>query len=108
MIRCGKLCNACGATCGKDYKTSLIVMDCPICDGKGGDCQQCVNGRVHIDRCPREYVGEGMTDAINMATMSGNGDWPVAGGIVDQAAWFVGLKHALDNQIAKIENEENQ
>ena len=44
--------------------------------------------------------------AINLAGMSGNGDWPTAGGLMDQATWFLDLKQRLDSEQAKIEREQ--
>jgi len=46
-----------------------------------------------------------MAAAVNMAGMCGSGDWPVAGGLLDQSAWFVSLYQTLAGFEAKIERE---
>lgn len=47
-----------------------------------------------------------MIEAINLASMSGGGDWPVTGGLMDQSAWFLQLKQALDSDQNQIEAEQ--
>lgn len=60
-----------------------------------------------ISECPREYVGGEMIHAINLASMCGGGDWPVAGGLLDQSSWFVSLKQHCRNERSKLEAEES-
>jgi len=50
-------------------------------------------------------MGSEFTRAVNFACMSGKGDWPVAGGMLDQAAWFLDLKQALANEQNRIDAE---
>lgn len=52
------------------------------------------------------FIGGELTHAINMAGMCGGGDWPIAGGLLDQSAWFLSLKHELDIEVARIQSEE--
>lgn len=47
-----------------------------------------------------------MGDAIRLAAMSGNGDWPVAGGLLDQSAWCLELKQTLTSEHNRIESEQ--
>jgi len=69
-------------------------MDCPQCNGCG--CDECKNGIVIVEGCPQDYC----RSIAKVATL---GDWidkglpPVAGGSLDQSAWFmeaVGLLRA--------------
>lgn len=46
-----------------------------------------------------------MMDAVNLSGMCGKGDWPVAGGLMDQAAWFVAMKQQLDSELNRIDQE---
>lgn len=50
-------------------------------------------------------MGGEFTRAVNYACMSGAGDWPVAGGLLDQAAWFLDLKQQLANEQNHIDAE---
>lgn len=61
-----------------------------------------------MESCPRAFIGTDLIAAINMATMSGGGDWPVEGGLLDQAAWFLSLKQTIDNEHNRIESESQQ
>ena len=69
------------------------------------NCQHCKDGFVEIPECPMEYVGGEFIDAANMASLSGKGDWPVAGGLLDQSAWFVSLVQRLRSERDRIDSE---
>ena len=43
--------------------------------------------------------------SINLASMSGDGDWPIAGGLLDQSAWFVNLYQQLKSDEARIDSD---
>ena len=109
MIQCGELCKSCGNQCAHDYKEGITIIECPICDGIGTigktKCKSCKNGELHLTECPRTMVDAPMVSAINLAAMSGNEGWPVAGGFLDQSAWFMDLKKTLENDRNKIESE---
>ena len=112
LIRCGELCRSCGTVCRKDYENGSTLVACPVCDEVGTDgngqlCKHCRDGQIQISECPRRYIGNEFTNAINLATMCGGGDWPVAGGLLDQSAWFLDLKQRLDNENNRIEAERN-
>lgn len=80
------------------------MIECPICDGDG-DCEHCENGSVRLDRCPRDIMGGEFIEACNVASISGKGDWPVAGGIYDQSTWFIDLYQKLKSATNRIEQE---
>ena len=110
MVRCGELCKVCGSACGKDYQTSQIQIECPVCNGTGigryGSCDHCTDGHFLLGDCPREIIGSEMIEAINLASMCGQGDWPISGGLLNQSAWFLALKQQLDSEQSKIESEQ--
>ena len=103
---CGNLCKSCGVKCAKDYEKGVTMVECPICNG-AGDCEHCREGFFVVDRCPREYMGGEFIQAVNYASMSGKGDWPVPGGLLDQAAWFLQLKQELESEQNRIEADRN-
>jgi len=59
-----------------------------------------------VDVCPKQFIGYRLSRAISLAAMSGNGDWPIEGGMLRQSSWFMDLKQTLDAEHAKIENED--
>lgn len=96
--------------CGKEFGEGAVQIGCPVCDetgqGPGGRCEYCRDGYFLLDHCPREFIGFGFAEAVNLAGMSGGGDWPVTGGLLDQSAWFVNLKRVLDNEQGRIQIEQ--
>jgi len=46
-----------------------------------------------------------MSDAIHYATYAEKGSMPIAGGLLDQSAWFTDLCSRLQNEQARIEAE---
>jgi len=60
---------------------------------------------VTLDRCPREIMGPKFIHAVNYASICGRGDWPVAGGLTTQAAWFVSLYQTLKAETGRIRQE---
>jgi hypothetical protein len=67
-------------------------------------CSQCEDGYFQLKQCPRRYVGNELTNAINLASMCGSGDWPVVGGLLDQSSWFLELKQTIESEDNKIAN----
>lgn len=87
-----------------------IFIACLKCEETGwiGDveCDECDgNGSSLLSECPRKFVGQEMTEAINIAGLCGNGTLPVAGGLLNQSAWFLSLWQSLKSEVARIENE---
>lgn len=89
--------------CGKDYESTPIVIGCTNCNERG--CHLCEEGYFRLSCCPRELIGFELAEAINLAAMCGNGDWPVDGGLLSQSAWFVELKRHLESEQGRIEAE---
>ncbi len=101
------LCKSCGSQC-RDAPDELnsIEIECVVCDGLDTDCQACGGGgRFAVDRCPREFVGGEVTDAINLISHAEKGNFPVAGGTLDQSAWFMGVMDRLQSDQSKIDAE---
>lgn len=69
-----------------------------------GECGGC--GFISLYECPREFVGQELTEAINIASLCGNGVLPVSGGLMDQSAWFLSVWQQLQSEQAKIDAEE--
>lgn len=67
-----------------------------MCDGEG---------TIEIDQCPRKYIGVEITEAVNVASLCGNGILPVSGGLLDQSAWFVNLWNQLQHDQNQIESD---
>ena len=61
-------------------------MECPSCDGRG--CDECNNGHFALKVCPNKYSGE-LISAIDLFDCYENGVLPIAGGALDQSAWFI-------------------
>ena len=102
-MRCGVICKACGGSCVDPPTEQLPAeIECPNCNGRG--CEYCQHGHFQLTECPQRYAA-GMAEAINMASMCGNGAWPVAGGLLDQAAWFTDLWCRLRSEESRIDAE---
>lgn len=113
------MCESCSGQCqGVVSEEYPVQMECPICGGCGlvdaitderGECGQCNGlGRFELAECPRKFIGQELTECINYASLASKGDWPVAGGILDQSAWFVALVQRLEadtNAIDKVRME---
>jgi len=75
--------------------------------GPGGtDCETCGGrGYVEIEGCPRQVIGWEMTQAINLANYASKGLMPVAGGVMEQSAWFLEMLSTLESDQNKIDSE---
>jgi len=64
------------------------MADCPVCGGRGcGDCKQ--TGRFEVTACPMLWIEPAIWELIDMAEFWEKGMPPVAGGVMDQTAYFV-------------------
>lgn len=61
---------------------------------------------MQIEGCPKRYIGREITEAVNVASLCGNGTLPIAGGLMDQSAWFVSMWQTLESDTAKIEADQ--
>ena len=106
LIRCGALCKACSDTqCRSEgSEQEPIEINCPSCEGEG--CSHCNDGAVAITECPNRYCRE-MSSVTTLADMMEKGIMPVAGGALDQSAWFLQAARILERDEAKIRSERN-
>lgn len=86
-------------------------IECIACDGSGlgaerKTCPDCNgSGFFLLEECPRKFIGNSMTEEINLASYAQKGNLPEAGGMLDQPAWFVDLWGVLDQDQHRIEAE---
>ncbi len=87
----GKLCAGCTTNrcveCPTDQDPCCI--DCPECDGKG--CEQCQErGQFLLTECPyKTHLTPEVCELVYFANLYKKGVPPVAGGALDQSAWFM-------------------
>lgn len=108
MIRQGLLCRSCtGNECrDKGTESEPIDIECPSCSGEG--CDECNRGLVRIDGCPQSYCRD-MAYTVRLADLFDKGLPPVAGGSLDQSAWFldaVGIFRYDESQVKAEANGE--
>lgn len=104
MIRGGLLCATCSRkTCRSigDEKT-LIEIECVHCDGEG--CEKCDHGYFQITGCPNA-VCSGVSRSLDYYDLAKKGNWPVAGGMLDQSASFVRFVQEFESEERKVANE---
>jgi len=64
-----------------------LLIDCVTCDGAGcDDCKQ--YGSQQVIGCPNE-VSKSARPVLRLIDLYKNGILPVAGGALDQSAWFL-------------------
>lgn len=79
-----------------------IEIECPSCDGQG--CDECAHGFVRVIGCPNNYCREVAT-AISLFSLFDKGLPPIAGGVLDQSAWFIEASKVMQSEQNKIEAE---
>lgn len=71
---------------------SPLVMACPVCEGEPERCKACDeckgSGEFLVTACPHSgsSIGRDGADAVLAADQAALGNWPVAGGWLDQSA----------------------
>ena len=81
----------------------LVVLECEQCGGLGCDkCNQ--RGEYVLEGCPKKAVQEIVT-AVNLCGHADKGHLPVAGGILDQSAWFISFWERFSSEVARIDRE---
>lgn len=84
-IRCGLLCKDC--TSARCFDNGVKRFECVSCYGRG--CEACEHrGWFETEGCPQKIASQ-MGTTIDMIDMADKGHLPVAGGVLDQSAWFV-------------------
>lgn len=71
-----------------------LAADCPVCRGQGCDaCGQ--TGRFEVTQCPLKWIEPEFWEMIEMVEFYDKGIAPVAGGLLDQTAYFVKFAAAV-------------
>ena len=88
LIRNGSLCRLCSDSKCKDIGSDAepIELECPCCHGSG--CDHCNQGSIRIKGCPNDFCRP-IADATHLIDLYAQGLPPIAGGALDQSAWFI-------------------
>jgi hypothetical protein len=71
-----------------------LTAECPACGGTG--CDGCGRtGRFDVTACPLRWIGSEIWEMIEMTEFYDKGIAPVAGGLLDQTAYFVKFAAAV-------------
>jgi hypothetical protein len=97
----GVLCRDCSDRQCHDKGTEQepIEMQCPCCNGEG--CSECQMGMIQIIGCPNRYCST-VADVVRMSEFFDKGLPPVAGGLLDQSAWFLDAVSVLRRDEAEM------
>lgn len=82
-------------------------IECPSCDGDGGECKECDQGYFTITECPAKFIGQELIQDIQIVTASEH-HLPVAGGTLDQSAWWFELKETLRREENRVQDEQSK
>ena len=78
-------------------ETSSVEIACPTCNETGcNDCGE--SGYVKITDCPKRCIEPSLLRAIRLADLMKQGLPPVAGGVLDQSAWFISFYEAFRSE----------
>lgn len=94
-MRGGLLCKYC--TAGKcNQQLDGIEIECPGCEDRG--CEQCGgSGKFELDQCPQEFIGD-IVDGLRLVDLFYEGLPPVAGGVLNQSAWFISFAKRMKRE----------
>jgi hypothetical protein len=81
-----------------------VSIACPTCEEAG--CDDCGgSGYFEVTDCPKSLIDRETLRAIRMADLMRQGLPPVAGGVLDQSAWFVSFYELFRSEQIRAENE---
>jgi hypothetical protein len=81
-----------------------VSIACSSCNEAG--CDECgQTGYIELTGCPKEMIDRGLLRAIRMADLMKQGLPPVAGGVLDQSAWFVSFYECFRSEQNRAEAE---
>lgn len=78
-------------------------IECAECGGIG--CEHCSEGWYEVDQCPSKYIGQELISDIQIVAASDQ-HLPVAGGLLDQSAWWFELRQLLRSEEHRITEEQ--
>lgn len=105
-MRHGQLCKECkrGQCIDEPTPDCPIDLECPSCGEKG--CEECdEKGRLTVTSCPLRAVPLHLFRSLDLAQIYRRGLPPIAGGALDQSAWFVDLCQFAWSEAARIRAE---
>lgn len=80
-------------------------MECPACDGDG--CEECKGGFFELTECPSKFIGSELIQDIQVVSACEH-HLPVAGGLLDQSAWWFALRSILKSEENRIQDEQSK
>ena len=80
-------------------------IECPSCAGEG--CKECQDGYFSVTECPTKYIGQEMISDIQIVAATDQ-HLPVAGGLLDQSAWWFELRGLLKSEENRVQEEQNR
>ena len=80
-------------------------IECPMCAGDGKDCKHCEDGWYTVSECPSKYIGHELISDIQVVSASEH-HLPVAGGLLDQSAWWFDLRALLKSEENRVQEEQ--
>lgn len=97
------LCKSCVGRCREIITAEMpLEIECPMCGGDG--CSECEDGQYTVDQCPSRYIGSELIGDIEIVIASKD-HLPVAGGLLDQSAWWFELRQRLQAEENRIESD---
>lgn len=60
---------------------------------------------IEVRRCPAKTLPREIAEALSWISLARNGDWPCAGGLLDQSAAFVDAFKIVGREVNRIEAE---
>ena len=102
MLRNAGLCRDCKKECVEIKADTTILIQCPSCDGCG--CEHCTNGEITITECPNKTC-EDLIPAIELSDFFHDKQMPIAGGVLDQSAWFLNFARRLKYEDAAVKSQ---
>lgn len=80
-------------------------VQCPNCEGDG--CTECDEGYFKFTECPSRFIGADLIADIQVVTASEQ-HLPVAGGLLDQSAWWFELRQLLKSEENRVQDEQQK
>ena len=81
----------------------VAEIECPMCDATG--CHHCDGGYFVVDECPSNYIGEELIADMQI-TAATDHHLPVAGGLLDQSAWYLELRQTMQREEQRVSQEQ--
>jgi hypothetical protein len=73
--------------------------------GGDGKCEHCQDGWYSVKQCPSKFIGTELIQDISVVSASEH-HLPVAGGLLDQSAWWFELRGLLKSEENRVQEEQ--